>query len=58
MGMFRRESTLMKPTGIHVGFLGRHFPAVDPTILPLALKVSPGTLSLSNMPPKNHPSTS
>ena len=56
--MFRRESTLMKPTGIHVGFLGRHFPAVDPTILPLALKVSPGTLSLSNMPPQHHPSTS
>lgn len=48
----------MTPTGIHVGFLGRHFPALDLTILPVALKVSLGTLSLLEMQAKRHPSTS
>ena len=56
--MFRQESTLMTPTGIHVGFLGRHFPALDLAILPLALKVSLGTLSLSITQAKHYPSNS
>ena len=39
--MPRQESMLTMPTGIHVGFYGRHFAALDLTILPIALKVNP-----------------